>query len=160
MRIEFNKYCVYKHFVNDKLLYIGKGDSRRPFTTSGRNEKWYSVVREAGHFDVEIIAWFKTSDEAGIFEEQQILALQPYANVQFNPKAGWKSKIKDGKVTHIYRKFKSPIIDVTTKQVFTSVARVVIATGLPGSAIYRELKSKNGRFQYKQLKPPEEFIAR
>lgn len=87
MRITIGQVCVYTHSIQGKVFYVGKGISSRPFETSRRGERWHNIVSEAGHFDVEVIAWFDSDQDARLQEAQDIAKYKPEANLMGN---GWR----------------------------------------------------------------------
>lgn len=70
-------YYTYAHFTKDtnKLFYIGKGtfykqgDFKRAHAKIGRNSYWQNKVKKHGGFTVEILACWKTEQEAFCHEE-------------------------------------------------------------------------------------------
>ena len=58
-------FCTYAHYRPDgKLFYIGKGSVRRAHSNKGRNQWWNRVVSKDKSFDVQILAEWKTEQEA------------------------------------------------------------------------------------------------
>lgn len=77
-------YCVYYHWNDNELFYVGSGKSYRPFVTDPRGE--YVRIHQLDEFQVEIVCWFDTQVEARQFELQEISRLAPTANIVNN----WK----------------------------------------------------------------------
>jgi hypothetical protein len=82
VRVDLNRYCVYTHSVDGEVFYIGKGVASRPFCTDGRNSCWYAIVSKAKGFDVDILRWFDTNDEACRWERRMIEEYKPVANLK------------------------------------------------------------------------------
>src|ERR1041385_5952573 len=83
MRVEIEKICVYLHSVDGKVFYVGMGIADRPLQIAGRHRsaRWHEIVDRAGHFNVEIVGWFKSEDDARKEEYRQIKIHYPYANI-------------------------------------------------------------------------------
>lgn len=79
-----NKYCVYGHYVDDKLIYVGFGVSSRPFARANRSVEWAETA--ANGYDVYIFDWFDSAKEASIVESQLIKRYAPQCNKIHN---GW-----------------------------------------------------------------------
>lgn len=49
--------CVYRHSrsLDGEVFYIGMGNSRRPYQTSGRNVFWNNYVNKYGDYKVEVL---------------------------------------------------------------------------------------------------------
>ncbi len=85
MRIESSRVCVYTHSIDGIVFYVGKGVCYRPFEASRRNERWSAAVEAAGGiFDVDILGWFGTDQEACTRELQEIQSRKPSANLMNN----------------------------------------------------------------------------
>lgn len=90
MEIYPDRYCVYLHKVKNQVrpLYVGKGDSGRPFSSRGRSQDWRKHVdQNSGIIDVLVLGWFETEAEALVFEKDQIKNLNPICNKVHN---GWE----------------------------------------------------------------------
>lgn len=58
-------HLVYAHYKPDgSMFYIGKGSVRRAHSSAGRNVVWKRTVEKHGSFKVEILARWKTEQEA------------------------------------------------------------------------------------------------
>lgn len=76
---EEKQYCVYAHYYNDELFYIGSGRvyknksgllRGRPFDFSGRSEEWFKFCnREKDKVTVEIL--FVIDDEKLSFDKEE-----------------------------------------------------------------------------------------
>lgn len=65
-------FYTYAHTKPDgSIFYIGKGSKRRAWKTHRRNNHWKSVVEKHGNFGVEILANWKTEEEA--FDHEMFL---------------------------------------------------------------------------------------
>lgn len=77
-------YYTYAHFTKDtnKLFYIGKGsftkqgDFKRANARTGRNSYWKNKVKKHNGFTVQILAVWKTEQEAFVHEEFLISVLK------------------------------------------------------------------------------------
>lgn len=89
-------YYVYKHYLNDKLFYIGKGCRDRAYDFKDRSLSWSKLV--AGNFDnirVEIVGYFKS--ELYAYEVEKLLIK--------------KYNTKDVELTnHVYNPVKNDLI--------------------------------------------------
>lgn len=58
-------FLTYAHYKPDgSMFYIGKGSFRRAHSSFGRNVVWNRTVEKYGGFSVEILARWKTEEEA------------------------------------------------------------------------------------------------
>lgn len=92
MRIDFNKWCVYAHYVSKEKrpIYVGQGRSYRPYVPFERPGNWREFVdKNNGIVDVKILALLDTRKEALEFEKEQIKKLKPICNRFHN---GWHLK--------------------------------------------------------------------
>ena len=65
-------FYTYAHTKPDgTIFYIGKGVKRRAWKTHNRNSHWKSIVQKYGNFNVEILANWKTEEEA--FKHEMLL---------------------------------------------------------------------------------------
>jgi hypothetical protein len=65
-------FYTYAHFKPDNsVFYIGKGHGRRAWSTKGRNIHWRRIVAKYGDHRVQILAQWKTEQEA--FEHEKFL---------------------------------------------------------------------------------------
>lgn len=67
------KIAVYAHVRLDtgKIFYIGKGTDKRSTSKNSRNAFWHNIVNKSGGFKTEILAYWKTEQEA--FEHEKLL---------------------------------------------------------------------------------------
>lgn len=58
-------FCTYAHTKPDgTIFYIGKGSHSRAHSAKGRNFHWNNIVKKYGDFGVDILANWKTEEEA------------------------------------------------------------------------------------------------
>lgn len=58
-------FYTYAHYTpQGKLFYIGKGSEKRAKSLKGRNKYWHRVVQKHGRPDIQILANWKTNEEA------------------------------------------------------------------------------------------------
>ena len=58
-------FCTYAHYTpQGRLFYIGKGSEKRAQSLKGRNKYWHRVVQKHGRPDIQILANWKTNEEA------------------------------------------------------------------------------------------------
>ena len=67
--MEFYTYAHSK--PNGSLFYIGKGQKNRAYTYGNRNEYWKRIVNKHGNPTVEILAYWKTAEEA--YDHEKLL---------------------------------------------------------------------------------------
>lgn len=101
-RLYTGMHYVYTHIVAGKVVYVGKGYGGRAFDCmpSHRPAAWHEMVEKAGWFDVEIVAWFKTPEEAFGREKALIREMRPILNIA---NAGYPSAGKGKKLTAEHR---------------------------------------------------------
>ena len=59
------RYSTYVHYKPDgSIFYIGKGSLKRAHSSHGRNIFWKRTVEKCGGFKTQILAWWKTEQEA------------------------------------------------------------------------------------------------
>jgi hypothetical protein len=73
-------FCVYRHNCGGSCFYVGSGTRYRPFVPHGRSPKWIRFVSEHPVYEIEIVKWFDSIEEAKQFEIEEIRKLQPLAN--------------------------------------------------------------------------------
>lgn len=78
------KFCVYAHRLQGTLIYIGKGRAPRALASTQRNSKWRDAVKNTGVFDLDILGWYESSEEAARFEKQYIKEHKPLCNLIHN----------------------------------------------------------------------------
>jgi hypothetical protein len=66
------QFYTYAHSKpNGSLFYIGKGQKNRAYTYGNRNKYWKRIVEKHGHPTVEILAYWKTAEEA--YDHEKLL---------------------------------------------------------------------------------------
>jgi hypothetical protein len=92
-RFTYKKYCVYSHSVDGEIFYIGCGTLLRPLVLSGggssysgRNRFWEDVVTKYGYFDLKILDWFDSKQEAVAREKELISEYKPVGNPKKRPR--------------------------------------------------------------------------
>lgn len=91
-RIYLNKFCVYIHYVDGKILYIGAGVASRPFQTKHKSRAtfWHKHADNATTIDVEIVGWFDSKKEALAEERRLILFHNPPGNMALRKSLSWE----------------------------------------------------------------------
>jgi len=65
-------FYTYAHYKPDNtVFYIGKGKGMRAYSKNSRNQKWKEIVAKEGNFRAEILAEWKTEEEA--LEHEKVL---------------------------------------------------------------------------------------
>ncbi len=122
-------FCVYGHFCDGEVIYVGSGAVSRPFSTQ-RSHRWVAVV--AGRpVDVVIFDWFESRHDALKAEFALIEMLDPLANIirGNNPIA-----------LVCYGQLDMNLLCVETNQVFSSIPDIVYALGIGRQSLYYYLK--------------------
>ena len=107
MSDKVTEHCVYGHYVNDELIYIGKGTPFRANYTykSSRNSTWWELV-EGNEIVVKIFAYFDNDYDALEKEGEMIRELTPIAN-RYTPQIKVERIIKE-KIALDYAKASIP----------------------------------------------------
>jgi hypothetical protein len=77
------KFCIYTHSIEGVVFYVGKGSPSRPFSAVGRNARWKELTRNTD-YDVEIISWFASEQDAYAAERLLIEMYRPSCNIVYN----------------------------------------------------------------------------
>ena len=112
-------YYTYAHSLpNGKVFYIGKGVERRAFSTSDRSLKWREVVSKQRGYTVQILADWKTEDEAFKHEQFLISCFTDLGHNLVNQTSGGKGPMDYCRTEEVRKKaadkvrgFKHPIIE-------------------------------------------------
>ena len=82
-------FYTYAHInpTTNKIFYIGKGTKSRHLTTARRNPHWNNIVNKYG-FIAEILAYWKTSEEALSHEKVLISCFNDMGYVLANKTSG------------------------------------------------------------------------
>ena len=63
-------YCVYEHYYNNKIIYVGSGTIKRAHRKSFRNEKYEKMCNgDKDKVEVKIVALFNNREDAFEYEE-------------------------------------------------------------------------------------------
>lgn len=81
-----NKWCVYGHYVDGELIYIGMGDRHRPYDKTGHLNDWHSKTK--GDYQVGIYGWYETKDLAREAERLLIKEHAPVCNSKHTGRSG------------------------------------------------------------------------
>lgn len=82
MFVYTNKRCVYGHYVNNELIYIGAGTLFRAFSYYPRRALWKELVADG--YDVIILAWYPDLKSAQDLEKKLIKQHKPKCNLAHN----------------------------------------------------------------------------
>lgn len=112
-----NKYCVYTHSFDGRVVYVGKGRATRPFETHLRGSAWKKFFKGKA-VEVTIAKWFSNEADAKKHESELIEELNPV----LNKRAG-----KDGtRITQADRKRKDKVFSVSvTKDELQELTEIV-----------------------------------
>lgn len=78
--VHADKYCVYKHSIGDRLIYIGAGKGPRLLDTQDRGKLW-KIITDGYPVTIEVIAWFDDKQGAMELEKELIMKHIPEANI-------------------------------------------------------------------------------
>jgi hypothetical protein len=75
-------FYTYAHYTpQGRLFYIGKGQGKRAQSLKGRNKYWHRVVQKHGKPNVQVLASWKTDEEACSHE---ILLIECFKDLGYN----------------------------------------------------------------------------
>jgi hypothetical protein len=77
-------FYTYAHIRPDTgvIFYVGKGKKRRAYSKSARNDDWHDVVnKNCGKFEIKILNWFNSEEDAYNAEIWQISQLSALGNL-------------------------------------------------------------------------------
>ena len=77
-------YCVYAHFVDDHLIYIGSGETCRAFTIGNRKPHHLEMMSH-GNVKVALLGRYSSRDEALRVERIMLRGFKPPANINVGP---------------------------------------------------------------------------
>ena len=82
-----NEHMVYIHSdIDGHIFYCGMGKNKRPWSSYGRNEQWWSKALQNNtvHFEVELIYKNVSRETARMLEKQYIedYGLDNLTNIQ------------------------------------------------------------------------------
>lgn len=100
-----NKYYVYRHLIDGKIFYIGKGSGTRAVDLKNRSKKWNDFAGEdLDLVEVEIIKTFDCEKEAYSYERKLIKSLRSegveLTNVIGNNDNKYSNKKKENKYSN------------------------------------------------------------
>lgn len=75
-------YCVYAHYVDGQLVYIGSGDTCRAFTISTARSKHHMDLLHTGIVEIRILSRHSSRRDALDTERRMLRAFRPVANVK------------------------------------------------------------------------------
>lgn len=80
LRYKFDGFYVYAHYMDEEIVYIGKGCGNRAISDNGRKYQIDSLT------DIKILERFKSEDEALIYEKEMIEYYQSIGQCKYNDK--------------------------------------------------------------------------
>jgi hypothetical protein len=149
MLVYRHKKCVYFHRIGEEIFYIGQGTYSRPFVCIDRSPRWHEKVNQSGFFDIEIVAWFDSEQEARQEERRLIIEHKPYAN--FLKNLEWKDEF-------IRSRKHWAVVEITTGRRFSCSAEAGRALNISIGNICKNLKGSRpsvGGFKFKRENPKE-----
>jgi len=87
---------VYIHKRNDtnKIFYVGKGNKRRAWSKTGRNNGWFKLIKKLEYeeigYTIEIIERNLSEEQALLKEKQLIKRHNPECNLSKDTYPTWK----------------------------------------------------------------------
>lgn len=91
------KHYVYRHYIDDITLYVGKGSGNRAYDKNNRSEAWNKELRNKD-YKIEIVKHFATAKEAyeyeGYLTNHYKSIGQCKINVSIGAKTSEETKIK------------------------------------------------------------------
>lgn len=102
-------YTYIHSFPHGKVFYVGKGIKSRAFSTSDRSLKWKSLVKKQGGFSSQILAEWKTEEEAFEHEKFLIACFKDMGYELVNQTSGGKG-VTDYCQTKELREYKSKLM--------------------------------------------------
>ena len=80
--IRHGNYYVYFHYLNDEVVYIGKGTKERIFNHTSRTLENHSILMKNGKIDEIIVANNLTNEMSLLIESSLIKELNPKFNLK------------------------------------------------------------------------------
>lgn len=124
-------YCVYAHYSQGELIYIGSGDLSRAYTLNGRSQLHLSLLMR-GDTDCVILYRSECRESAYQVEKQMIKACLPPANVTF-------TRPKPSPVRTKWAPERLPMRCVETGQDFFSAAHAAEVLGVRPGPIHANI---------------------
>lgn len=80
---DIKRQCVYFHYYNNKLFYIGQGTIKRAynFNKFERTSKWHSIAKDINNVNVVIKHIDISFEESIMLEKEYIDKYKPIANI-------------------------------------------------------------------------------
>ncbi len=80
-------WCVYAHFLGERVIYVGCGGPKRPrqVSPSSRNRLWHRFIADSSKITVVVFRRFRSFLAAEHYERRKIRELKPPANIKDNP---------------------------------------------------------------------------
>lgn len=75
-------YCVYAHYVDGQVIYIGSGETCRAFNLRSRTKHHAQLLQSGQAVEIAILARHHDRNEALENEKQMIRVFKPVANVR------------------------------------------------------------------------------
>lgn len=138
-------YCVYGHFVDDKLIYIGSGELCRAFNVRSRM-KHHVELMQSGKTEIVIFDRFNSREAASKVESDMLRACKPVANVKIGERQP-RNRSKGLRKTKAPKIIKSKSIGKKSEAVLELLTRAAIENvPCPTNA---EIAAKIGSMSYR-----------
>ena len=124
--IIIDQVCVYSHWCEDELVYIGKGVPSRPYNFDTRSDLWKSFFKDKKAITVKIIKWFSSNEEAAKYEDELIHLKNPKCNILHTTKAS-KPRIRGG----AKKNFSISMLPSEIKEIENYLQKALDETGFP-----------------------------
>lgn len=99
--MDFDKpYCVYFHWLDDAIIYVGSGTLSRAFSTT-RNSLWEEKTRYR-KVQVEIVSLHEDRDLAFGAERRYIELFQPECNIMLRPRVRKNGMVRCNETGEVY----------------------------------------------------------
>jgi hypothetical protein len=96
MFVHPTRKCVYGHYVNGRLIYIGAGTAFRALSRAKRNDKWKTLTSNG--YDAKILVWYADIKTAKDAELRLIRCYKPECNLVGNGySSAWGNKYNLGR---------------------------------------------------------------
>jgi len=144
VKFDTNHYCVYAHYLNGELMYIGAGSFQRAFSVTSRSPKYLQTFFEK-YPTIEF--WYISKNRRDVLkiESAWIKILNPPLNQNSLDREIMKDRLsqKKGRVRN------QGVLCVETGIVFESIQHVAAAMKLNPSTLSNHL---NGRIGYRHVR--------
>lgn len=103
---DIKRQCVYFHYYNNKLFYIGQGTIKRAydFCKSQRNNNWNNIVKDINNINVVIKHIDISVEESVRLEKEYIDKYKPIANMINGitiTNSVWDTKLQNAKIERL-----------------------------------------------------------